>query len=925
MGAVLVLALALRIVLVVRGGQMFWPDEDRYDFSRFAARHLLAGHGRAAADDLFQSPDHLLFKVAGVLPALVEVATAAPPWVPGLFFAAVSTWVLLLIARAARAAGGDDREALVALILAAAATSLFYYARHFFPYDLSLGLLLLALLRGLRPAPGGRDALWAGAWAGLGFLTYNGYWTLAAVGLVVPVLRAGPGLRTRLARAALAGAGFLLPLALVLAIGAALGHNLLARSVEFAGTVNQGDLGDARHFLVACLWHTEHGLAALWALAAVAGVVLAAGRREPRLLIWPGIALALCALLIVPSDCFQRFAISARHIRVVAPFFSLATAAVLCRLAPGGGRRLLIGAGLALVAGQAAWNFAAPLAQVFPLEFEAMAEKRIARERRHDLGPYRIVNAFFLHNPELVSATPDRGTLLLRRPHPFAFLPYLYEGYSTVLRSRYLQRDLTMRLVRLAVGGPPFHGYPAGTLALTLRFPEEPFGLLPEPLVGTGTHEAGDLVFMEFVGPDHIRLGYDHPSAGAIYAPVLPLDRRQPHRVQIGMGSFFPAGSALSSRLFVKWDDTVALLGDAGFSPTTPDRIDIGHNFIRSSAAVTQLSAEIIGLERQPAPGPALMAAGLPGYFRLQLQLADRAGPYAEPLVLSGTPPQFDLLYLVSDGGGRYRIGYDHLGGGAQLSDSIALDRATPVDLVVGLASLMPPASRALARHELFVSCNGRVLFDRRAEFHPTRPEDVRFGENPAGMTSAAGRLSAQILQVEKLPLGPFPVEFIPYPGVVRLKFRPLGPVGPGRAEPLVCSGLPGAADLVFVRYDAGGRARFGYDHWGWHGLLSAPVAPAADGTFEVTIAMSALFPPADDARFQRHPEWAPFKDRILVKAGDQVLLNEPVPSNLADAATRKFGRNPVGASTCSAELQAEILELAQVRPEEILPLLGPP
>lgn len=916
---VLALSFGLRAILAYRGGQLFWPDEDRFENARTIARTILSGQLRHAADLLFGYPDHLLFKLAALVPATLETVTGAPDWVSAMFFAGLSTWVLWLTARLARAAGAGELESLTALIIAACCNALFYYSRHFFPYDLALGLLLLALISGLRPGSDDRQSFWTGLWAALGFLVYNGYWTLTVLALAMHVVRGFPDCKSMLRRSLCAGLGLLAPLAAVVAVGGLLGHNLIAQFVQFAGTVNQGDLGDARHFLPAYFWVAEHGLAVLWAAACLACLGLAAWCRDIRLLLWPLLTLGLCALLVVPSDLFHRFAVSARHVRVIAPFCCLATAAALCRIRTLRPRFGLLGAGLGFAVVQAAFNFAPPLMQVFPRGFLAMAEQHLAAARQHDLGPYTIVNAFFLHNPDLVRTTPDPGVVMLRRPHPFAFTPFLYEGYPAATRTRYQQRDLTMRVVRLAVGGTASRGYPAGLIALTLRFPESPFGLLPEPILSTGQYGRGDLLLAEFVDAGHIRFVHDHPGGGGRYSPVLPLDRSRPHRLLVCLGSFFPAGSPLSSRLFVMWDDTVALHTATEFHAVPPDQIDIGHNFIGANTAVTQLSADIIGFERIVLPGPDTLTAGPPGMFRLRLQLAaDRPAPYVEPLVSSGVPPQTDLLFLRSEGAGMFRIGHDHAGGSALLSEPFPLDALKPVDLVVGLGSLMLPDSPA--RHTLFVSCNDEVLFNRRAAFHPSKPADIRLGESPAGL-----HLAAQILRYEPMPDGAFPAQNADFPGVVRLKFRPLGPPGHLRLEPLLCTGKTGAGDLVYVRYDNSGRARVGFDHWGHAGLLSEPFALTEDGSLNLTIAMGSLFPPADDPLFVRHPEWLRFRNRILVMAGDRILLNEPTPFYPANAASRKIGLNPIGASTAGPEFQADLLAFAQVPPEEILPLLGPP
>ena len=95
----------------------------------------------------------------------------------------------MLVDRASstRLPGAPDRdrvEALIAAALMASAATMFYYARHLLPYDSSLALALLALWCGVGTRVVIR--LPAAPSASAAFITYNGYWLLAAVVLLAP-------------------------------------------------------------------------------------------------------------------------------------------------------------------------------------------------------------------------------------------------------------------------------------------------------------------------------------------------------------------------------------------------------------------------------------------------------------------------------------------------------------------------------------------------------------------------------------------------------------------------------------------------------------------------------------------------------------------------------------------------------------------
>lgn len=896
---------------------MFWPDEDRFELSRIAARLLFRGEVAAALQGLLAQPDHLLFKVASLIPASLEVATGAPGWVSALFFAGASTWVLWLVAAAARAAGGDDRECLVALALAACSTTLFYYSRHLLPYDLSLGLLLLALITGLREPGRPAQSFRAGVYASLGFLTYNGYWSVAGVVLLVHVARALPHWGAFTLRGLCAAAGLLAPVVVIILASAIFGHDFIALSAKFSGTVTQGDLGQAWRFVPEYLWTAEGILLALWLGGLVAGVVWGCRSGHRRRLLWPGLTLLLAAFLIVPSDLLDRFALSARHVRVLTPFLCLAGASFLAAWQAARPASRLTAGVLLLAGAQAAWNFATPLTQVFPPEFHVTALRLLAEARKSDLGPYKLVNVGFLHNPDLPPAGPDPGTVLLRTNHPMQFAPYLYEGYSAELRRRYRAKDLSMRVVRLAAGGPAITGHPAGPVELTLKFPAIPYGLLPEPLLTTGGRNgAWDSLYVNYPDDRHIQFGLDHPGAGAILSPVLPLDRSRPHRLLVNLGSLFPAGSAgRHSPTFVFWDDVRVLQQVPGQSADSlPEEITIGHNFVGSSVSIPQLSADILGFRRLAPHDPDSAFATHPGTLELQLLPLDSSTPFFEPLLSAGPPGRGDVVFLRAEGGGMIRFGHDHWGGNSALSAPVPTDTSRMLRLIVAHGAFFPPTGAFPADatlRKLYLRCNDTVVFNRFTYFHPSAPEWLAVGRNVAASTLVEPRARFPMLCTALASPDVLP-ETQGYPGAVRVTLRFFNPPQPGQSQPLLSTGRTGAGDLLFIRFEPNDTYRIGLDHWG-HGLiLSEPQPYEPAQPLDLFLSVGSLYPPDD-------PASAPFQHRLLVRAGPRVVLDQPASFHPALPASRVLGLNAIGASTASPTLAADVIAYAPVSPEEML------
>lgn len=592
------LAGALRVALVRGGGQFFWPDEARLWVSVTAVNQLRQGSWHAALLTLFGSAEHLLFKVFGLLPALL-IVRGDPWWVAALLLAAASTWVIWAVGDVSRAAGADEWEALLATALAAATSCLFYYARHFFPYDLALGFLLGALAVSLR-RPG--CSLAVGVLVATGVLTYNGYWYLGAVVILLQAHRA----RWRPAALAAGLAGLAGPVLVVLGVGCALQVNLVRLYVAFSGTVTHGDFGTGWRFIPEYLYVSEHGLAILWLAAVAAALALCADRRVR---LWLALAALLGLLLVIPSDVVHRFTLSARQVRQLAPLLCLLTAAVLRRIQRGGGRpgAAAVVLVVAAVAANAARGFARPLRQTFPDQFLDHAY-RFRCAAGPDLGPYTLVNYYFLDNPDAAPLAPAPGEVVYAEPHPYQFEPYLYDVYTAAWRADFRRRDLRMRVVRLAEDGPPLTGYPLA-LRFTLRFPPPP--ALHEPLVVTGANGRGDGLYVEYGSehPEQIQFGHDHFGGGAVISAPVAIDRAAPHVVTILMGSLLPpAGDplyrghpgwlALKRTTLVTLDGRVVLRqANAEYAEVPSQTITVGLNLIGLSTAAPVLTAKISRLE----------------------------------------------------------------------------------------------------------------------------------------------------------------------------------------------------------------------------------------------------------------------------------------------------------------------------------------
>jgi hypothetical protein len=477
----LFLALALRLALVARGGQRYFPDENRYLRCFILMRHLGRGETAAAVDYVLDNADHTGFILVGLVPALVHRgllgAVGLPVtresldetlWIPAALLSVSSVVCIALVHAIARRAGGDEPEALAAAFLMAGSASMFYFARHLLPYDASMALALGALWVGLHPHAGLGRSLAVGGLAGAALLTYNGYWlsALAVVGL--HAAWGGPRAGDMLRRAAAAVAGLAaLPLTLTLtSMGRGLGPYVRKMWRFSRGASTQTDFHEGWSLPWAYLWHAEHGLLLALLIGAVAVLWLSRGSSPAaaRGLWWMGTAAAMYVAFVVLSNGFERIGTFGRLARQLVPLLSLTAGSAAAALASSPARRKALLAVAALIAIQAAFNFAPPLRMRFPREVDREVTA-VYGEISHDttvvLGRsdertvvpgsrYVLLNARYLYPIRGLKAPPP-GRTLFTVAHPVQFLPYQYEGYVPEERALLRAHEVSMQIIDTAV------------------------------------------------------------------------------------------------------------------------------------------------------------------------------------------------------------------------------------------------------------------------------------------------------------------------------------------------------------------------------------------------------------------------------------------------------------------------------------------
>jgi hypothetical protein len=963
--ATLALALLLRLCLVWSGGQRFWPDESRYQAANEAVSRFQNGQPKAGGLALVGTADHLFFKVVCLPAAWADSRYGLSPRRAAAYLSLFSVAALALLGSCARGAGAGPREAWLAVFFAACANTLFYYTRHLFPYDTALAFCLASLAFALRPASV-RCSFLAGIFAALGFLTYDGYWMLGGVILIVHVLRA-PRMAQAAVRAAVAAAGLALPLVIVVKAAGWLGGDLVGSFRQFSGTIFQGDFGKGYIFVWQYLWSAEGMMFIFWfAAAAYAASRILGNRALGRPAVWIGAALALYAGQWIFADVFKVFVAYGRTARVLVPFFCLVAAWSVDDIwaRRGWTSRSLLGltAAVGIVAG---FNFAEPLRLMFPEDFLHRAAQIVWQDPG---GVFRILNASRIRPEDKIPDAPPKGQLLLARRNPLQFDPYLFEGYKQDQR-RYLEkRDMTMKVLRLPISLPERpDGYPGGLL-IRLRFPTN----LPdasEPLVTTGVYGKACIAWVHYIDSGHVSFNFDSWGIPVLTSGPVATDLSATHDVLVFFGSMLPpenppqadeATRALLDRMrggvLIMLDGQVVLAGRSDTYPSPPDRITVGLNLAGCSVAGLSFngafetvqavsSREVSNHLRDDRAGDLRTSPGwdrFPGPLHMVVELPTYRSDRAEPLVTAGADGTADCLYLVYGEKGGVTLHYSQGGSTTLQSEPLKLGPDGRLDLIVSIGSMMPPESSPLysanptwmmLRDQVWVVANGKPVLARRIEPSPVNPADIRLLSNLVGVPLIQGYFTGQTETLQAIdpsavvaripPMGldvsapAMPLDG--YPGPLHLKVH-FPALGAGITEPLLVSGTAGAGDLIFVRYEGDTGIRFGVDHWSYGGPVSDPVALDPDiAQHDVVVSEGGLFPPPRSPLYVSHPEWRKLRDWVVVALDGRPVLVVPRSAYATRPDQITTGLNLIGGSTASAHFSGEIAGTDYSPPDQVL------
>jgi len=469
---------AIRIALVVDGGQLFFWDEQRYDESIQLYRAFLV-HDRTALTSLLSYPEHSGFRYLGVaVTSLQHLLAQLTPYgdfqqpfnewrtikLAGVLLAGFSAANIWLVYQLARAADAPSAEAGWAALLMACSNTAFYFARHLLPYDAAIFMALASAIVGARFQSGRLSSVIAGGLAGATFHVYNGYWFLVPLLLAWHAfIRSSPVNRLKRLTYWAIGAGF--SLALPLGIGCmAAGPSYLKSLVNFSRSITQG-LFTEGWSLPWVYWAHSEGIPGLVVVTILLVALVQARLRNTeipsRIKAWLALAVSIYATLVFFSVVLHKFTVYGRTVKPMIPFLCLAGGWALTRLVPAKSHWTGFAVGTFIVG--AVIQFAPHFNRQFPREFENKVistfgvPKRTLSFSGSIYAPLRLpvnrpdlllTNMHQIYPIEAYIGVPP-GDVLVSVPHPLSYLPYQYEAHSPRERNLLRQHVPAMQLIHL--------------------------------------------------------------------------------------------------------------------------------------------------------------------------------------------------------------------------------------------------------------------------------------------------------------------------------------------------------------------------------------------------------------------------------------------------------------------------------------------
>jgi putative flippase GtrA len=304
------------------------------------------------------------------------------------------------------------------------------------------------------------------------------------------------------------------------------------------------------------------------------------------------------------------------------------------------------------------------------------------------------------------------------------------------------------------------------------------------------------------------------------------------------------------------------------------------------------------------------------GPLELKVRFPARRPPERQLLVSTGWAFYSDHVFAYYPAPGLVQLGFVHGGEKARMTEPFAVDFETEHTLRIEAGSLYPPPAHPFfdGRTPLDVQAHSqwlRLVFDGRIvlqglqAFFDASPGSIRLGG--AGVTDPGYGLPFQG-QLTSVRRGAYAWLGDPRAGQGPLELTVFFPPDSlRRNQPLVVAGRTGRADLLYVRTEKPGTLRFGYDHWGYGGGESPPVACDPSQTHLIEVRFGSLLPSA------RTPAEEALRASLVVRMDGAVVWSRRMPYYDTVGNDLAVARNEIGASSCETAFGGAVLGLKRL------------
>jgi len=444
---------------------------------------------------------------------------------------------------------------------------------------------------------------------------------------------------------------------------------------------------------------------------------------------------------------------------------------------------------------------------------------------------------------------------------------------------------------------------------------DRPVGKI-EPLLTTGSPGGtGDLIYIEYLD-QAIRLGFFHMGAGGPRSDPIPVREGETQTLIVHMGSLYPPANhpffrewsaaqitRARRRLLVQINDQTAIDASVDTHSSSPGRFFPGANRVMRDVGAPVFSGTIVAIRRLTEFRPETRSWTGPVRLQLRFQRPANDSP-PQPLISTGRTGVGDLLSVEVKPDGRARFIHDSWGQAPLATPFVELNWKDPQIVEVEMGSLYPVTAEVAAelRSRLAVRLGGRTVVQTNRIFHPSETEDIVFGYNAIGASSAVGMFPGTI-SIEAAAAQP--IEHNRTWGPLRVKARfPTDKIG--QREPLALSGVAGGADLIYVHYVSETEIRFGHDHWGTPAVEGDPVTLDYPQAHELIITMGSFYPAQTPLATASLPRDRP--SRVEVRLNGAVVFSAERNHHPAGPESFTVGENGLGASSCGPLFTGEII-----------------